>query len=434
MLTRQFNQDRLIASNRLRDEDKNMRVLMLGWELPPMYAGGVGVVCDELARALTKKGVEVTFVMPSGPNNFSVDHIKKLLIANNLFSDAKIKIRKVDSLLSAYQTSEQYANDYKHALKFGGDSSDKALYGKNMLEEVYRFAAKVALIAEEEEFDVIHAHDWTTVPAAIAAKNVSGKPLIDHVHITEFDKSGGLHANSEIYKIEKMGMDQADRIIAISHLIKNRCINHYFADPNKIRVVHNAATTMDENYSCDGGALKEKDKIVLYAGRVTIMKGPDYFVDAANLVLQKNPNVTFIIAGAGDMLVPCIEKAAQYGISHKFIFHGFYNLDEREKFFSMADVFVMPSVSEPFGVVPFEAQIKNTPCIISKQSGISEILNHCIKIDFWDVKKMASNILALLQYPTLNKTLTANGYHEAKSSTWDAPAQNCINIYQELCN
>ena len=360
-----------------------MKVLMLGWELPPFFAGGVGIVCNELAKELTKQGVEITFVMPSGPKGLSVPHIKKILVANNLHSNAAIKIKKVDSLLAAYQTPEQYEETYRQHLKDVGGSEGKPLYGKNLLEEVHRFAAKVALIAADEPFDVIHAHDWTCFPAGIAARNVSGKPLIVHMHITEFDKTGGMHANPDVYRIEQQGMQQADLVIAVSNFIRNRCIHNYFIDPAKIRVVHNAATSMNESVHYDGGRLKEKDKIVLFAGRITLQKGPDYFVDAAKIVLDHDPNVTFIIAGSGDMLPQVIDKVARLGISHKFIFPGFYNRDEAEKLFSMADVFVMPSVSEPFGVVPFEAQIKKTPTIISRQSGISEVLNHCLKVDFW---------------------------------------------------
>ncbi len=407
---------------------------MLGWELPPFFAGGVGIVCDELAKALSHKGVEITFVMPSGPKGLHVDHIKKVLVANNLYSDAKIKIRKINSLLSAYQSAEDYSAEYQRFMRETDGSKGKPLYGKNMIEEVYRFASKVSLLVENEDFDVIHAHDWTTFPAAIAAKNITGKPLIVHMHITEFDKTGGEHANPEVYRIEKEGMDQADLIISISQWIKNRCVEKYFQDPNKIRIVHNAATTMNESINYDGGKLKEKDKIVLFAGRVTLQKGPDYFVDAAKLVLEKDPNVTFIVAGTGDMLPQIIEKTARMGISHKFIFPGFFNRDEAEKLFSMADVFVMPSVSEPFGVVPFEAQIKRTPTIISKQSGISEILNHCLKVDFWDVRALAAKILAVINYKVLNRTMAENGYWEAKNSKWDDAAAKCLDIYNELCS
>lgn len=416
-----------------------MKVLMLGWELPPFFAGGVGIVCNEMARALHEKGVEITFVMPSGPKGMNVPHVKKLLVANNLCSDEQIniKVRTVDSLLTtAYQSSEEYDEAYKQhirSLTDSGDSSSKPLYGKNLIEEVHRFAAKVALIAGEEDFDIIHAHDWTTFPAGIAAKNVTGKPLIVHVHITEFDKTGGVGANPQVYALEKDGMDNADLVIAVSEWTKQRLVNSYYQDQKKIRVVHNAATKMNDSYFYDGGNLKEKDKIVLFAGRVTLQKGPDYFVEAAKLVLEHDPNVTFIMAGSGDMLPSMISKAASLGIAHKFIFPGFYNRQEAEKLFSMADVFVMPSVSEPFGIVPFEAQIKKTPTIISKQSGISEVLSHCLKVDFWDVHDIAAKVLALVNYPTLNKTMATNGYVEAKTSNWETFAARCIDVYKELC-
>ncbi len=375
---------------------KKMKILMLGWELPPAFAGGVGIVCNEMMRALTNAGVEITFIMPSGPRGLHVPHIKKIMITNNLsIAKKNIKIRTVDSLLRAYQSSEDYAKEYarhERLLAETGDSASNKLYGKNLMEEVHRFAAIAALIAQEEDFDVVHAHDWTTFLAGIAIKNTTGKPLICHVHITEFDKTGGVHANPDVYRIEKQGMDAADLIIAVSNWTKNRCVETYYQDPRKIRVVHNAATSMDEGSCYDGGRLKEKDKIVLFAGRVTLQKGPDYFVDAAKMVLDHDPNVTFIIAGSGDMLPAMIQKAAHLGIAHKFIFPGFYNREEAEKLFSMADVFVMPSVSEPFGIVPYEAQIKKTPTIISRQSGISEVLNHCLKVDFWDVHDIAAKI------------------------------------------
>ena len=405
---------------------------MLGWELPPVYAGGVGIVCNEILRELDKKDVEVTYIMPAGPRDFNVGHVKKLLVANNLFSDAKIKIKKVNTLLTAYQSSDEYDTAYAKQLKALGDSGTEPLYGKNMLEEVYRFAAKVALIAQDEDFDIIHAHDWTTFPAGLAAKRVSGKPLITHVHITEFNKTGGMHANPHIYAIEKEGMEKADMVVAISHLIKNLCTEKYFIEPNKIRVVHNGSTAMDDSVFYDGGDLKKKDKIVAFLGRVTLQKGPDYFVDTAKVVLDHDPNVTFIMAGSGDMLGSVIEKAASYGIAHKFIFHGFYTMADANKIYSMADVYIMPSVLEPFGVVGYEAMMKKTATIISHQTGMSEVAQNCLKIDFWDTRETAAKVLALLKYPTLNNTMSINGFYEAKKSTWEKPTSQCVNLYNEL--
>jgi glycosyltransferase involved in cell wall biosynthesis len=415
---------------------------MLGWEFPPFFAGGAGIVCSALSEALIQKNVDITFVMPSGPEDvysgldskMSTQHAKfKILIANNKYKNIKIQVKKINSLLHAYATQESYNQAYSKLTELaGGKFSGGPVYGKNLKQEVYRFAEQVKLLAQEEEFDVIHAHDWVTFPAAVALKKMTGKPMVIHVHITEFDKSGGLHADSDIYQIEKEGMDNADKVITVSNKIKDTVATKYYINPAKISVVHNAATPMDETVVYDVPAIKNTDKVVLFAGRVTLQKGPDYFIDAAKMVLQKAPNTTFVVAGTGDMLNKMIEKVAFMGMADKFIFTGFYNREQAEKLFSAADVFVMPSVSEPFGVVPYEAQLKKTPTIISKQSGISEVLYHTLKVDFWDVNDIANKILALLSYAPLHEHITNNGYHEAKCAVWDVPAAKCLNIYQEL--
>ncbi|MGV8168578.1 MAG: glycosyltransferase family 4 protein [Candidatus Nanoarchaeia archaeon] len=419
-----------------------LKVLMLGWEFPPFFAGGAGIVCGALSEALVKKGVDITFVMPSGPeeicagldSKISTQQAKfKMLIANNKYKNVTVKIRKISSLLHAYATSESYEKAYNKLAASEGEKNSGQVYGKNLKQEAYRFAEQVKLLAQEEYFDIIHAHDWVTFPAAIALKKMTGKPLVIHVHITEFDKSGGLHADPEIYKIEKEGMDAADRIIPVSNKIRDTMIEKYFINPDKIKVVHNAATPMDEAMTYDS-VIKKTDKVVLFAGRITLQKGPDYFMEAAKKVLDKAPNTTFIMAGSGDMLNKMIDKAARMGMANKFIFTGFFNREQAEKLFSMADVFVMPSVSEPFGLVPYEAQVKRTPTIISKQSGISEVLYHTLKVDFWDVDQIANKILALLSYPSLHETITNQGYHEAKSAVWDIPAAKCLNIYEEVVN
>ncbi len=411
---------------------------MLGWEFPPFFAGGAGIVCGELSKALTEKGTQILFVMPSGPENTAPAEKKnlKLIITNNKYKNIKIpiKIKKINSLLHAYATKESYSTAYNQ-ITIGLKNSHKPsknIYGPNLKEEVYRFAEQVKLLAEEEDFDIIHAHDWVTFPAAIELSKLTKKPLIIHVHITEFDKTGSHHADPEIYEIERQGMVHADKIITVSNKIKDTCIQKYYADPTKIIVVHNAAPTMSETEATINKKLKENDKIVLFAGRITLQKGPDYFIDAAKKVLEKAPNTLFIMAGSGDMLPKMIEKAAKLGISKKFIFTGFYTRQQAEQLFEMADVFVMPSVSEPFGLVPYEAQIKKTPTIISKQSGIGEILYHTLKVDFWDVHQLANKILAVLHYKQLHHELKEKGYHEAKSSTWDVPATKCLNIYENV--
>jgi len=414
-----------------------LKVLMLGWEFPPFFAGGAGIVCSELSKSLTDIGVEVTFIMPSGPDEIetltknSTNGKFKLIIANNRYKGL-VKIKKVNSLLTAYTSSSEYSELRNRYMKLGlGKSLMGNIYGINLREEVLRFAQQALLVAEEEDFDVIHAHDWVTFPAAIALKKKTGKPMIVHVHITEFDKTGSHHADPFIYSIEKSGMDNADRVITVSQRVKDMCVAKYGINPDKIVVVHNAAPPMVNSIRYDNTEIKANDKIVLFAGRVTLQKGPDYFVDAAKVVLNYMQNVKFIIAGTGDMLPQIIHKVASMGMSDKFIFSGFYSREDAEKLFSMADVFVMPSVSEPFGVVPYEAQLKGAPTIISKQSGISEVLNHTIKVDFWDVNQLAAKILSIISYPSLKAELRKMGMREATGANWSIPATKCLNIYKE---
>jgi glycosyltransferase involved in cell wall biosynthesis len=306
------------------------------------------------------------------------------------------------------------------------------LYGENLVSEVYNFAEKAKIIAEEEDFDIIHAHDWTTFPAAEAASKIKNKPFIVHVHITEFDKSGGSGADPEIYKIEKQGMDSADKVIAVSEVVKKGLIKNYGIDPNKIEVVYNARIEMDDVETEDFHKFKDKDKLVLFAGRVTMQKGPEYFVEAARKVLQFYKNVIFIMAGTGDQLKDMIRRVSEAGLSDKFLFHGFYTRSDANKFFRLADVFVMPSVSEPFGLVPLEAMDKGTPTIISKQSGCSEILDNTLKVDFWDTDKMANQIVALLNHNSLNKTMSKEALKEVNKLTWDKPVKRCVEIYKEM--
>ena len=414
-----------------------MKVLMFGWELPPFFAGGVGTVCDELTKELCKReDISLTYVMPFGPDEVKNKKFK-VIIAGNL-KDRDMRIRTVDSLLGAYMTETEYLEKLKEHLdgKTGlGLDNTLRLYGANLIEEVCNFAKKAKRIIEEEDFDVIHAHDWTTFPAAEAASKASGKPFIVHVHITEFDKTGGHGVNQQVYEIEKQGMLSANKVIAVSNKVKNNLIKHYGIDPQKIEVVHNANIKLPSDPNREFPPIKENTKIVLYAGRVTMQKGPEYFVEMANKVLQHyDKDVLFVMAGTGEQLKDMIRKAGELGIADKFLFHGFYTRDDADRFFKLADLFVMPSVSEPFGVVPLEAMQKGTPAIVSKQSGCSEILNNVFKVDFWDINKMSNQVAALLNYTSLNKTLGEAGKKEVGKLTWEEPAKRCVDIYRELTN
>ena len=410
---------------------------MLGWEFPPFFAGGVGMVCYELTREMVKRDdVSITYIMPFGPKNIANEHIN-ILVADNIVADNKISVRKVPSLMHAYMGEEDYERETKKFTRNkDGDielfhDNTLQLYGKDLISEVYNFAEKTKLIAEGEDFDVIHAHDWQTIPAAIEVKKISGKPLVLHVHNTIYDRYLGMGGEKE-KEIELEGIRYADKVIAISHFIKNTLIEKYGVNPDKIEVIHNAKIGLGESNDCGVPNIKKKNKIVLYAGRVTMQKGPNYFVEAAAKVLEHCEDVRFVMIGAGDLLNEMIRRTAELGISDKFIFHGFYSREEGARFFEMADVFVMPSVSEPFGVVPLEAMLARTPSIISKQSGCAEVINNALKVDFWDVDQIANNIINVLKYDELSEELTQNGSTEVRKFDWNIPAQKCINVYNNV--
>ena len=412
-----------------------VKVLMFGWEFPPFFAGGVGIVCRELVNELIKRDdVSVTFVMPFGPKEVGEQGLR-LLIADNYEAKNKISLRRIPSLLGAYITQEQYIQE-RERLRTEGNTHLKEdntlnLYGEDLIAEVYKFSEKVKTIIEEEDFDVIHAHDWTTFPAAIDASKMSSKPFIAHVHITEFDKSGGNGCDPHIYDIEKEGLEYADKVVAISHRVKEGLVRNYGIDPNKIEVIHHAKIEVGEDLH-NIKRINDKDKIVLYAGRMTLQKGPEYFIEAARKVTEFYPNVLFIMIGTGDQLSQMIKRSVELGLQDKFLFHGFYTRDDANKFFTLADVFVMPSVSEPFGVVPFEAMTKHTPAVISKQSGCSEIIQNTMKVDFWDVDEMANQIVSILKHQSLSDTLKENGKAEVEGLTWDEPARRVVDIYKDL--
>jgi len=402
-----------------------MKVLMFGWEFPPHNSGGLGTACYGLTKGLKKQNVDVTFVLPRKVD-VDADFIKVV------FGDQEILCKEhyfVNSLLQSYSTSDSY----EQRLMAEKDSPSKApvIYGSNLFEEVERYGAIGGKIASMENFDIIHAHDWLTFKAAIAAKKVSGKYLIVHVHATEFDRTGGNGVNQYVYDIEKRGMEEADRVISVSNYTKRKIIENYGIAPEKIQVVHNAIDF--ENYTMERiHELKKDNKVVLFLGRITLQKGPDYFVHAAKRVIEHYPNVIFVIAGSGDMERAIIRKVAELGIADKFVFTGFLRGNDQRAVYQMADLYVMPSVSEPFGIAPLESLMNGTPALISKQSGVSEVLSHCLKSDFWDVDDMANKIVSVLKHDELRRCLSDNGSKEVQKFSWNTPAERCVNIYNEL--
>ncbi len=403
-----------------------MKVLMFGWEFPPIYSGGLGTLCHGLTKGLSEKGIDVTFVMPSAPEGFQ-SHVK-ILGTNNITKN--IKIKKVDSILAPYSTFQSYSEQF-NKINVMGTSKSKNPYGKNLFEEEYRFSQVAKVLAEEEDHDVIHCHDWMTFRAGMNAKEISGKPLVVHVHATEFDRTGGNGVNQHVYDIERQGMHNADLVVTVSNYVKDNVMRHYGVDPSKIRVVHNAINL--ENVVSDNSHFKmnKNDKLVLFLGRITLQKGPEYFIDAAKKVLEKKQNVKFIMAGDGDMLPRMIERAAWHGISKNIMFTGFLTGHDIDKAYRMADLYVMPSVSEPFGLTPLEALRNGTPVLISKTSGVSEKLVNALKVDFWDVNDMANKMLAALNYNSLHATLKENGMGELKKFNWNDAANNIIDVYNE---
>jgi glycosyltransferase involved in cell wall biosynthesis len=419
-----------------------MRVFMLGWEFPPYISGGLGTACYGLTKALDEVGVEVTFVLPTLVKCQYAGRVRILGPGVKVGSGSKarrmknVRFRAIASPLTPYLTSETYQQRIEESLAqiraAHGKSEQftrKVDYSGNMYEEVQRYAELAVKLAAEEDFDVIHAHDWMTFPAGVAVARMSGKPLVVHVHSTEFDRSGE-HVNQMIYDFERMGMHAADKIIAVSYLTRNIIISRYGVSGNKVEVVYNGVER-NGNGNGNGTGIKRNEKVVLFLGRITMQKGPDYFLRAAKKVLEKMDNVKFVMAGSGDMMHRAVEMAAGLGIGSKVLFTGFLRGEDVQKIYKMADLYVMPSVSEPFGIAPLEALDNDVPVIISKQSGVSEVIHHALKVDFWDVDDIANKIVAVLTHPPLAITLKSHGNYEVRKLRWKDSAQKCARIYEE---
>ncbi len=425
-----------------------MKVLMFGWEFPPHITGGLGTACFGLTRGLAKKNVEVIFVVPKAFGDEDKSSIRLVAAEDIDVSHTSIEMEEfwkkvqyleISSNIVPYIDPEEFQKLLEQSerektlikestttrkFKFSGK------YGVNLMEEVTRYALIASNLALLKNFDVIHAHDWLTYPAGIVAKMVSGKPLIVHVHATEFDRSGE-NVNQNVYEIERRGMEVADKVITVSNLTRNIVITRYGIPEEKVITIHNAVDFIaDYNVVNSNKVLPEK--IVTFLGRVTFQKGPDYFVEAANKVLKKNDNVRFVMAGSGDMLNRMIRRVAELEISHKFHFTGFLKGPDVNRMFQMSDVYVMPSVSEPFGISPLEAMRSNVPVIISKQSGVSEILKYAIKIDFWDIDAMADSIYGLLNYKALSDFFIKYGQEEVNNLKWENAAEGVKEIYDSI--
>ncbi len=426
-----------------------MKVLMFGWEFPPHISGGLGTACYGLTRGMSGiPNLDILFVVPKAYGDEDQRRIRVLGAGDVSLDIRKVREHRfledlsyieVNSRLVPYTTPEEYLALVERAecrgdrlveTTRGGKLHFTGKYGENLFEEIANYGLVAGEIALSHDFDIIHAHDWLTYPAGIAAKKASGKPLVIHVHATDFDRSGG-SVNPGVFEIEKAGMHFADKIIAVSNLTRNTVINKYGIRPDKVETVYNAVDPLPDNER-----LKLKrgidDKVVTFLGRVTLQKGPEYFVQAAYKVLQKMDNVRFVMAGSGELLQKMIHWTSALGISDRFHFTGFLKGDDVFRMFSISDVYVMPSVSEPFGISPLEAMQSNVPSIISRQSGVAEILRYALKVDFWDVDALADAIYGLLNYPALSSMFKTHGVKEVQDMKWENSGRRVHAIYKEF--
>ncbi len=459
-----------------------MRVFMLGWEFPPFISGGLGTACHGLTKALSKKNIEVTFVLPKsvGTDYEAPSHVQLL---SPQAPQAAAGDRSPESVASTYRYSRQTEPEFENVTfkavpshvpnpyagsnpKPGAERTGRAPraaaeapigflgnwtqptpghsgnndgphfvpgqglhYGGDLLNETRRYAGLCVDLARGADFDVIHAHDWLTYPAGLAVAAITGKPLVVQVHSTEFDRSGE-SINYQVYDIERRGCIGAIRVIAVSHLTKSILVRRYAIPESKIDVVYNGVENMHMAPWQPRTAIRKGDKIVLFLGRITMQKGPEYFVQAAKLVADKIPNAKFVMAGSGDMAPDVVELAAEVGLGDRLIFTGFLRGPDVDKVFKMADVYVMPSVSEPFGIAALEAISHDVPVILSKTSGASEVLTHALKVDFWDTNEIANKIVAVLKHPPLSSTLREQADFEVRQLTWDGAAEKCAQTYR----
>lgn len=427
-----------------------MRVLMFGWEFPPHIAGGLGTACKGIVEGLAHNGVETLFVMPSasGDEDQSCTRIINAsdVAVQNVSETVdeflnKVKFIHVDSNIVPYVDPDEYfeaiekmkrEHSTETTVGFGQKFKFSGKYGANLMEEVSRYAQVGGTIAlqHKDEFDIIHAHDWLTYLAGIAAKELTGKPLVVHVHATSYDRGSEDMIDTRVLAIEKRGMQAADKVVAVSELTRNIVINKYGISPDKVVAVHNAVDFSGrENIKVERGV---KDKVVTFLGRITFQKGPEYFIDAAAKVLKRTRNVRFVMAGSGDMMNRSIRQVARLGISDRFHFTGFLRGTDVQKMFALSDVYVMPSVSEPFGISPLEAMRSGVPSVISHQSGAAEVLKYAFKVDFWDVDAMADQIYALLKYPALADFASKYGYDEVNTLKWNNAAAKIKKVYESV--
>ncbi len=427
---------------------KRLRVLKLGWEFPPLVNGGLGVACFGLSRALAKL-VDLTVVVPRAADDAafpdfrlrgldrtsiseleavedryryeSFAQVRHIPLDVGPYADGPATLEALDKIEGGEAVFSRTTRRQLEAFRIG------ELYGPDLGAKVIEFSKVAAKLALAEDFDLIHAHDWMTYLAGVEAKKATGKPLVVHLHASQYDRAGA-EARGWIYDIERYGMAEADRVIPVSRYTGGIAASHYGIDPGKIRPVHNGA----EPVEAFATRKKFPEKLVLFLGRLTAQKGPEFFLEIAARVLAENPEVRFVMAGTGEKLRPLIETGAFRGLGGHFHFTGFLDKRKVAELLSMTDVYCMPSVSEPFGLSALEAAQFGIPAVISKQSGVAEVLGGALKADYWDVELMARHINDLLRDDALRERVVARARADIAASTWDAAAAKVLAVYREL--
>lgn len=412
-----------------------MNALMFGWEFPPHILGGLGTASYGLTRGMAQQeDLSITFVIPKPYGDEDQSFLKIIGACHVPVVYKDVSYQQVEQVQGNIMHPDEYFY-YRDCIRYDftrigtnelGCIEFSGRYPDNLLQEISNYEAVAGVLAHSLDFDVIHSHDWLTYPAGIFAKQITGKPLVIHVHATDFDRSRG-QVNPTVYSIERRGMDVADHIICVSELTRRTVIEKYHQDPRKVTTVHNAVDPIPnvEQFV----KTPRKEKLVTFLGRITMQKGPEYFVEAAAKVLKRTQNVRFVMAGSGDKMQAMIDLVAERGIADKMHFTGFLKGKEVTQMLADSDVYMMPSVSEPFGISPLEAMQVGTPSIISKQSGCAEILSHAIKTDYWDIDAMADAIYAIVEYPSIYDTLSREGRNEVNQITWDKAGLKVRAIY-----
>jgi glycosyltransferase involved in cell wall biosynthesis len=419
--------------------NKLPKVLMLGWEFPPIINGGLGVACHDLSAAMSDLA-NITMVIPKSSPGFKMKNMNLIGLnsldinsVENYFNSNQplpFKLHSVPANLNPYYVDQ--AGDYtgsSSSMSARGNEKPGAftldqLYGNDIIAKVEEYATITAGMAREMDFDVIHAHDWMTMLAGIKIKQQTGKPLVMHIHSLEVDR-GGENSKGWVYQLEKKGMEYADLLMPVSHFTAGNIQQHYGIDKSKMAVIHNGSKTVEAFRS----KRKFKEKTVLFVGRLTRQKGPEKFLDIASKVLEKDRNVRFIMAGSGDYFKSLLESSSYKNIGNRFHMAGFLNQQKLNYLFSISDVYCMPSISEPFGLSAVEAAQFKIPCVISKQSGVAEVLNGSLKFDFWDTDKAAGCVLNLLNDKVLRTKVVEDASSNLHNISWEIAAKKIVDAY-----